>query len=238
MAWTLIRSANAQSSNAGEVDITFDSTGADLLVAVVTNQGGVDNVPLQDANNTWVELTKQTSASGAQQAARLFYVVSPVTSASHFVQTTSGSVSLPSIGIQVWSGVRVADPFDSESGANGNGATMQPGSITPTVAGSLFVTGMHGNITVTGTTIDSSFTQTADLAATANAGDLEFAYKIGSGTTAENPLWTAGNNNVRAAVMAVFKPADGVSLSLLWEPHLPTMGGAMTDIIPSGSEPR
>jgi hypothetical protein len=211
MSFTLLASASQQSGNQNDVQTALISSGADLIVVIANNQfHTAENVLSDDQGNTWTPLTAQESSSGAQQRTKIYYCVSPNVAVAHVFSLGFVAGSFPSISVLVFSGAKVSDAFEGESGANGNSGTMQPGAITPSLTNTLFVVG--ANHAGTDMTIDGSFSEVADMVGSINATAMFSAYKLSS-AVAENPTVSAGGGgNVRAVVMAAFNAADGVAL--------------------------
>ena len=124
-------------------------------------------------------------------------------------------LGLPSLAVKAFSGVQ-ATPFDQENGATltSAGTSHQPGSVTPSEANELVVTGIGfaSEATESNVTIDSSFlpgTMVIDVDwSQVTDGDhfgSALAYKIQSSASAENPTWTWTGSNRAVAAIATFK---------------------------------
>lgn len=211
MAIALVAHTAAGSAGGNTVTTSgITTSGANLLIVMVS-EGASENpvtAGLSDSNsNTWTALTSQntSSTSGA-----LFYCLNPTVGAGHTFTFTHSSF-FPGIAVLAFSGVNTAGT-DGQSGATGDGlhASLQPGSITPSAANDLFVTGLGYGASRT-MAIDSSFTITDQIDFLASGGNegIAAAYKIkSSDSTAENPTWSWTTNlgNV-VAVMVAFKAA-------------------------------
>lgn len=192
----------------------FNPTGATLLVANVSEySGGTPHVTISDSSsNTWTCLTSQ-NATPQETLDTLCYVANPTTTSSQTV-TIAGTGTFSTAQIAAFNGVRTLSPFDPGV-QNGNKAggpltTIQPGSVTPSLANSLVVTGISfgapaGAITVSG---GGGYTQTDTqqyVASTTESGSL--AYQIQTTATATNPTWTDGASaSAASTTIAVFRP--------------------------------
>lgn len=117
---------------------SLDTTGATLLVAVVTYTGTVTGMS-DSKGNTWTGLTAYAN-SGV--TSRIYYVNSntPTVGTGHtFTYTASGGANV--INVMAFSGT-AANPFDVENGNNSaSAATIQPGSVTPSKDDNIVITG-------------------------------------------------------------------------------------------------
>ena len=196
----------------GGTSASIDTTGATLLVAVVTYTG---TPTVSDSkSNTWTALTCQQNTS---VYSCIYYVNSgsPSVGSGHTF-TISGAVTVSVINVMAFSGTG-ASPFDNQ---NGNSSllvsTIQPGSITPSQNNDIIITGLSGgNNFGAANTIDSGFTITYQKAVT---GGINYghagAYLIQTTAAAVNPTWNMGVsvNNV-ASTIASFKTTTAVPVS-------------------------
>lgn len=201
-----------------------------MVVGISAYQANIGTVTIADTGlNTWTPLTSKSANKVAYT--QLYYCLNPNTSAAHTVTfTTSTGNASGTVAVAAFSGVATSSGYDQQSGnAPGvNGAsTVQPGSITPTNANSLFVTAFCSTDNSSGTdTINSSFSITNQQPWTSGKYEgLALAYLVQSGgPTGVNPTWTvpsAGSSDL-VAVMATFNPgaappvtASGSTLSMM-----------------------
>jgi hypothetical protein len=193
-----------QTSGSNATSSAINTSGASLLVAMVSSFGGIGTV--SDSNsNTWTALGQVDDGSSGTTG-RLFYVGSPVVGSGHTF-TIGGSV-FSSLCVAAFSGIP-ASPFDKQvNQGNVNVVTSfkTVSTITPTNANSLVIAGSalggNGN---TFTSIDSSFTFTDKTTGTAAALAGSLAYLIQTSIVAENPTvsWTTGAKSTLN--QAVFK---------------------------------
>ena len=155
--------------------------------------------------NTWTALTGVGSGGAG---AIISYVSSPTTSSSQTFSANGGDVGtqFSNIGTIGFSGITTLGGSSSGNFATGN--TIQPGSLTPSVGGSVFITECAYDFSTETLSIDSGFTIWFQGV---NSGGTGFAvaYKIKTSgdTSAENPTWTATGsaNPSMSTVMSYFK---------------------------------
>jgi hypothetical protein len=196
----------------GGTTTAINTTGASLLV-VVTTQNGANTVvfPSDSLVNTWTKLTGQVNATNT--ANTIFYVANPIVGASQTF-TISGTTDYLNMQILAFSGTAVG-PIDLSTGgqAANPALTVQPGSVTPTVANSLVVTGFSAATgSTTNETINLGFTITDQAQ---EAGGVNFAggaaYLIQTTATAVNPTWTNTFSPTQyCATIASFKPSASI----------------------------
>jgi hypothetical protein len=186
-----------------------DSTGADLFVAYfqgpfTTNPAG--NASMADSKgNTW----NKVEPNGNDDFGCFFWSKPTSVGTGH-----TFTVTAPSHGnglvVYAFSG-SAASPLDAAEGFNDVFlSSIQSGAITPAVADSVFVAGCSLSQART-PSIDGSFTGLVTGTGAADAGTFAAAYKIGSGTTAENPTWSwaGGNGGICNAFLICFSPDGG-----------------------------
>lgn len=193
----------------GGTSSAIDTTGANFLILCAsTYAGGSFSTPSDSKGNTWTPLTRQNN--GGASACQFFYVENPTVGTGHTF-TYSAASSFPTFTVAAFSGVKAASAFDVENGAfsGSNITSFQPGSVTPSQASELIVTG----ICVDGSGLDSasinsSFTIIDSIAALSGSyvgGGL--AYLVQGAAAAVNPTWSWTTTQAPAAVIATFKQA-------------------------------
>lgn len=198
--------AHTAAGSSGAFTVTtpaINTTGANLIVVYIAHDGSTGG-PSDSAGNTFTCLTNYHPSF--PNLAMLCYVLNPVTSASHTFSYSSGG-SAPSLAVEAFSGVA---SFGTQNGnAVGSGTTIQTGSVTPSVASSLVISGLATNAVVS-VSIDSSFTITDTVTFLAgNHYAISMAYLITG--SAVNPTWTISSSNWMGASIATFAPTGGVS---------------------------
>lgn len=190
---------------AGGTTGSFDSSGASLLVAVVSSASGATETVVDSKSNTWTPLTKY----GAE--VRIWYVTNPTVGSGHTI--TLGNSSYASLLVAWFSGADTSAPFDVENGASAINATSQaPGSVTPSAGDELILTGIFWGSGISGAAINSSFTivDTLGFAGGNNyGGGLAYKIKGAADTTSENPTWSWVSGADTAASIATFKAGGG-----------------------------
>jgi hypothetical protein len=210
---SLLSSTITGSANGNSVTTSgINTAGATLLVAVVCETAGTVATPtdlVSGNSNSWTPLTNRDTTTST--AIRIFYSVPSFTGASHTLSYTHNS-AFPAIAFLAFDATLGASPFDTDTGnVSVVGATSaQPGSISPAVANEVFVTGIAYAESHT-MAIDSSFTISGqhDYLASSNNFGLAVAYRIISGSTAQNPTWSWTSGSSPSLAMAAFKPSVG-----------------------------
>lgn len=199
MAWTLVASAIADGTTS-----SIDTTGADLLVAVVA--GNVDPLTVSDnKSNTWTGLTQQTQSGSL--LGRLFYVRGGTVGTGH---TFDAGASFRTVGVLAFSG-SATSPFDQQNGATGSSA-LSTGSITPTEDNELVIAGWALGNDANTFSVSGSFTvQVANTAVSGVTYGAALAYLIQTTAAAANPALTWSGGGASAAMIASFKMAASAS---------------------------
>jgi len=193
----------ANGSAGGCTTSAISTTGSTLFVAALHGYRSPYPQASSSPSNTWTPLTG-IGNSGA--GAILSYVSSPTTGGSQTFSADGGDVGtqFSDIGVIGFSGVTTLDGSSAGNAATGN--TIQPGSLTPSVSGEVFVTMVCYDFVTETMSIDSGFTI---IGQGLNSGGTGFAvaYKIKTDASAENPTWTATGdaNPLLVTVMSAFK---------------------------------
>lgn len=179
----------------------LDSTGANFLVACVSNFGGASGGGVADSkSNMWNPLTRYIDATGAVQC---FWSKPTSVGSGHTASNTSTS---PTIGFAAFSNVS-ASPFDSEVGATGISVNPAGGSITPSANGGLVISAtgfLSSNPPIA--TVDSGFTLVnLSIAVSATNWGFGMAYLIQTTAGATNPVWTVDAGNPWSATNNAYK---------------------------------
>jgi hypothetical protein len=201
--------ANTSSSGAVHTD-AVNTTGANLLVAVLSCFGATPSVTVSDSkSNTWTALTNYL---GTDANVRIYYSVPSSVGTSHSFNAAQagGATPFPSISVSAFSGAH-ATPYTSQvAGSGGTGTSRQPGSITPSEDNCLVISGVDFN-TGTSPSINSSFTigATSIYVSSYRLGG-SIAYLIQTTATVVNPTWSWTGSVNNAASIAVFKSAAAI----------------------------
>ena len=180
-----------------------DTTGADLIVAVVSDFGTTRATFSDSKGNAWTPLP--TTQLGTSAACRIFWT-RPTSIGSGHTFTATQTNSFPSINVLAFSG-GATSPVDQQNGATFSAVTSaQPGSITPTENNELVVSALTSDnqalsLSASGMTVSSNVTQTTNC----ERGAL--AYVIQTTATAVNPTWSWTLSSNGALRSASFKAA-------------------------------
>ena len=194
-----------------ETPPSLDSTGADLLVAVFAGQTGDLGVgamginTLDSKGNTWV--TAITANWNLGTYVVICYCPNPASvGAGHTFSFYHGTVNWPSCEFSCWSGSLLTSPLDSQSSSNSSaGSSVQPGTITPSAANELVISG----VSCQGDSSAPTVSGMSLLDAQGNQGTYcwagGLAYQIQTTAAAVNPTWSAAPGLVAASI--AFKAA-------------------------------
>lgn len=201
MTWLKIGSAKGVRSTT-----SFDSTGANLLIAI--NHGNTGSIS-DNKGNTWQALPTHTGGGGSNTG--MFYCDTPTVGAGHYA---TSSVSYDAVTLVAFSGAN-APAFISETGSSVGGlnTTASPGSIAPPEDGCLIVSAVTHGESSSGASAGSGFTTDEDQAGVSGSyygGGV--AHLAQTTAAAVNPLWTWSGAGGSSAAIAVFKGAAGASV--------------------------
>ena len=185
----------------GGPSAAISTSGANLIVIVVGGQTPIA-APTDNQGNSYTGLTARVGASGG--AMTIYYCLTPITSGTHTFSSTGTGFS--AIEVSVFSGVA---SFDQQSGidASAGNTSVQPGAITTTTNGALYISGVGG---------DSSSSLTTNLGFLVTdvqpfTGGINYssgsAYLIQPVAGSLNPTWFGTFEP--AATLATFLPSGG-----------------------------
>lgn len=203
----------------------MDTTNADLIVIFASQYSGVGPfTPTDSKSNAWTALPMGNCSIFGQQEFDIFYTSSAISGTSHAF-TFGGSTGFVNIAVQAWKN-SIPNPFDQQSTAVINsGGTLATGSVTPSLANELVVTGDGTLAASQAPTVDSGFTVTDS---TGGVGGTSFgvgaAYIIQTAATAVNPTWTNNSQPICVGI-ATF---EGVSTSAAAKSVMSISGGKVS----------
>lgn len=180
------------------------TTGASLLLAVVTTNTGTPGTLLDSLGNTWHGLTAKDNGTSQVQ----LWWCAPATVGVGQTFTVSGA-AFPAISVAAFSGVNKSNPQDQENGATSMAsATTAAGSVTPTQGNELIVVGA-GSSTANVASIGSGYTLYDNQNFAGGTGDAAaVAYLIQTVAAASNPTVTFSSGAVpNSVVIATFRVA-------------------------------
>jgi hypothetical protein len=225
VAFSKIAYVTAAPGSGGGTTGNIDTSGADLIVAVIAYYG-IGTPAAGDftdsKSNTW---NKRGNQSGGVGGSLTMFWSTPGTVGSGHNFTFSRLSTFPSILVIAFSGSNTASAFSQESAgaAPATNTSVQPGSLTDSTA--LGITGVCLDGSETGITINGSFTREAASSygsGNNEAGDL--AWKVFA-AGAENPTWSGWSSVNNSARMWTFAAGTGGSAAaVVGPPSLPLMG--------------
>lgn len=202
--------SSTQAGNFFDVNVTINSTGADLIMVCVNDySGNTETTVSENKSNTLHALTTYTESSEIRH--RSFYMTAGTVGSSHtFSAISTGSFSAVSMSVLAFSG-SAASPLDQQNGDKGTSvATVTTGSITPTEDNELIVSclgiGDTGSLTPT---VNSSMTSQGHVSFVgSNNYGSDAAYKIQTSAAAINPTWdSTSTGQLMVANVVSFKAA-------------------------------
>jgi hypothetical protein len=205
VSWALvgtpIKAAGANTFTSG----TYDTTGADFLVIVLT-ENTAGSVTLSDnKSNTWL-VSPPTERSVVNPACVIYYATASGKTGTGHTFTATGSSIFAVLSVFAFSGGAQSSAFDQENGTGGGSFTNMaaPGSVTPTTDNQLVLSGFGWNsaTTITSVTGATAFQQT-DFAGGTNYGGGG-AYQIQTTATAVNMAWNFSGTTAGDIVTATF----------------------------------
>jgi hypothetical protein len=215
-SWSLLAhtAAHNTSSNVSVTTTAINDTGAtlDVIVVVGTVAGvGFPTTLTDSASNTNYYYTPPGINSNPYGTI-IAWIVNPITSSSHTWTFNNGTNTYPALAVTAWSGSFGGVELCTHVG--GSGTTSTPGSITPSLANALLITGYDQSDSSTSVTysISGGFTIADQLAGGAVAQSVGSAYLIQTSATAANPTWTkTGSSTTQSSIMCSFlnQPSGG-----------------------------
>lgn len=216
-AIALVASTRAVSADGTGATVTtpgVDTTGATLLVAVVSDWPSTGPSGISDSKgNTWRTLTSRVTTVRN----RILYAwdhggTALSVGSGHTISTTSGNFQ--TIDFLAFSGTQTSsDPLGQQNGTTANAASVSAGSITPATNGEVIIAGVgeDGSNTLS---INSGFTITNQdpFVGGAHFGGAA-AYLVQATAAAINPAWSAaGSFNAALNIVSFKAPAAASSV--------------------------
>jgi hypothetical protein len=209
MAFALVDSIQQVQAVTDPVTPSVNTTGADLLIAVVHEyEPGTPGTISDSKSNSWTPLTAYIRSGYSR--VRMYYSVPTSVGSGHTVTYTATSIYAV-VTFMAFSGSHASSPFNKESGAGLSGTTAQPGSVTPDQNDSLLVTAIAWSTEPNSPVIDEGFSSPVYIdydSGTAERGG-GVSYLIQTTAAAANPTWTFDTTGEQAVTIAVFKPGAG-----------------------------
>jgi len=190
----------------GTTTPAIDTTGATLLIAVVSNLAGSAAASLSDSKgNTWVSLTAQATATVRSQ---IFYVKNPTVGSGHTFTVSGLGTGSPGMCVAAFNNTDTTANADQQNGATSASASvLATGNVTPTSNNQLIITALAG--LKPSATINGGFT-IVDGLPFRNDGvgvniQVVLAYLVQDASTSANPSWDTSTAGSIAATIATFK---------------------------------
>jgi hypothetical protein len=219
MAFAVIDSVSATTADNNTVTTAaIDSTGANLIVLVVSGTTGVTDYTVSDSkSNTYTALTRYVGAPSVD--VRMHYVAAPTVGSGHTFTVTknSGGSMFPSVAVLAVSGAH-ATPHDQENGNNAaSAAAVSTGNVTPSQDNELIVAGCSYTGPNPSTVTGGSLVEDEDIVEGAGYG-VTIAHEIQTTATTVSATFTVGGARELAAAIETFKVAAGAATTP--NPHL------------------
>jgi hypothetical protein len=205
--WTFVSSTVKASTTGNGATTSAINTVGSTLIVIVQSSFGTFPTPTDSKSNSWTLAKNLSSGDGGPTTSRqisIWYRASPITDANHTF-TDPGTSDFPVIAVFAFSGGAggVLDQVNAHANS-GAAATCQPGSITPSTANQLIISGFEFKSGTTAT-VDSGFSTPPKAGSTGTAAGGAGAYSIQTSAGAVNPTWTMGSTDFCTAAIASFK---------------------------------
>jgi hypothetical protein len=195
---------------------SFNSTGADLLVAVYAGYSSAVAPSNDSKGNTWTRALNFYDTVTPNYAS-IWYVVAPTVGSGHTLAVVGGTSYYAGWCVACFSGALQSSPLDANTVTNiaGSGTTIQPGSVTPSANNELVICGIGARFSATAPSISGNgFTITDSMG---NNGTYNWAtalaYVIQTSAAAVNPTWTLSSAASTAGIVSFKAAAGGVSIT-------------------------
>lgn len=217
MSYALIASVAAGSPDTFTFTTgAIDTTGADLLIAYVSERESVGDTVLSDSKgNTWAALTEQKDVATASLRGVMYYCKSPTVGAGHtFTVTDSSGGGVASVAVAAFSGSHLTAPLDQQNGKVDidAGLANTTNGVTPSENNELTISGLAfspNSATIAVNTGEAGWTITNQVDCTVNHKGVALAYKIQGALAATDPTWSYSTNEYAATTIASFKISGG-----------------------------
>lgn len=202
----LLTSVTAAGTN-GATTGSINTSGATLLVVIVTDYSGGGGVSVSDSkSNTWTFVDEYSFGAGAQ--IQMYYAQNPTVGSGHTF-TVSGTGVYSSIYAAAFSNMVLSSVYDGvqNGSVDANVSTVNAGSVTPSQSNTVVVAGMGVRDNATSMTIDTGFTLIGFTQGVPGVSyGIGMAYRALVGAIALNPAWSWTNSVTEAVgIIAVFR---------------------------------
>lgn len=205
MAITLVNYGSGTGTTAAATSSAIDTTGANLLIAVVSGfSGEIDESAFSDNKSNTFFVISHTIGTSSQ---KVFGCFNPSVGSGHTV-TYTASASYPQVGLYSFSGVDAPNfVFSRNDSASRSSVTV--GAVEATKNNSLFFLSVSSGNPHTLSSVTGGFTTLTNVGGiSAQYMGLHTAYKIQSTAGTENPTATMSGSMHVAATMSTFLEAS------------------------------
>lgn len=195
MAVALVVAATAAHGQDGGTTGAINTTGANLIVCVVTYLTGSTITLADSKSNTWTALTA-SAVAGSNATVRIYYCDNPTVGSGHTFTVSSGGHFYGRVNAMAFSGIdTTGGSFDAQNGGTVSSATSKAtGAVTPATDGlAIICAGGRGSSYLN----DAGFTDVDNHQFILNDDFSTYvAYKLASGTSSLNPTisWTTSDD--------------------------------------------
>ena len=210
MAITHVVSTDGGAASGAPTTSAVDTTGATLLIVSVSyvSHGGAAFTVSDSKSNTWIPLTAHIVPP--DNAHQFVYAKNATVGTGHtFTITTTGGPPYLGFIVHAFAGVDPDSPFDVENGVATTfpSSPLAPGSVTPSAAGALIITGFAANGFLSGITVGAGMTQTSRPTVGGVSIHAYTGHLVQPVAAAINPPWSwSGSGSHVAMSIAVFLP--------------------------------
>ena len=202
MAITLVSYGDGTGTTASATSSAIDTTGANLLIAVVSGfNAEIDESVFSDnKSNTFFVISHTIGTSSG----KVFGCFNPTVGTGHTVSYSKSS-SYPQVGLYAFSGVDAPNFVFSRNDSATAASSVTVGSVEATKNNSLFFLSVTSGNPYTLSSVTGGFTTLTNVGGiAASYMGLHTAYKIQSAAGAENPTATMSGSMHLAATMSTF----------------------------------
>ena len=239
MAIAHIATQSAQAnSSATCVTSAIDTTGANLLIATITSNGGASGFTsfVDSKGNTWQTAVDWTANGGSTDFIRIMYSTPTSVGSGHTTTLTYGALGFFVTAFAAFSGMAAASPLDKTATGTGSSTSLLTSATATTAQAEELLIG-------TGTVSDganSTFTAGASYTIPANGqqgnasigtiGFLEYRIVAATSTYTASATW-GGGSGAWVAAIATFKGAGGGGGGLFVNPFTGRGGSAARPLV-------
>jgi hypothetical protein len=206
--WTFVDSTVAASANGDGFTTSAINSAGSTFTAIVLASYSAHPTPTDSKGNTYSMALNLSSGDGgvpgSSRQISIFYCAAPTVGSGH-TATLAGSGTYAVMAFYAFSGGAGGSLDQTNSNVDTNATTtLQPGSITPSTANQLIITGIEFR-SGSNAAINSGFATPQKAAQTANNVGGAGSYLIQGAAAAVNPTWTIDSVDFPCAAIASFQ---------------------------------